>query len=197
MNEMIPMRDRILAATEEMLVEDGMQTSMSRIAARAGVAIGSLYNYFESKDVLIRAVYGRLAQQIIAAHLADDASGLSPLGRLERYVEVYVDFFWSDAQRAILFEYLSNVPLIPSDEMAQKFDAATQHILSILSDLADTGALKHADCAIAGAFIGGAIRNTLKWHRALAKQLTREDRTQIMEMCLRAVLEDPGLAKGR
>lgn len=49
---------RILEASRELIRETGiMATSMSAIAKRAGIAIGSLYQYFPSKGALVRRLF--------------------------------------------------------------------------------------------------------------------------------------------
>jgi AcrR family transcriptional regulator len=51
-------REAILQATLELMVEHGFHDApCSLIAERAGVAAGTIYRYFESKDVLINALY--------------------------------------------------------------------------------------------------------------------------------------------
>ena len=56
-------RERILAAASKLIVVNGLQCSMSAIADEAGVATGSLYNYFKSKEDLVGGVYrGRLRE---------------------------------------------------------------------------------------------------------------------------------------
>lgn len=56
--------DAIVEATARILVEDGYsRASTNRIAARAGVSIGSLHHYFADKDALIGAVVARLAER--------------------------------------------------------------------------------------------------------------------------------------
>ncbi|MGC3998449.1 MAG: TetR/AcrR family transcriptional regulator [Anaeromyxobacter sp.] len=46
----------ILGSAEEIFGEEGMGARMERIAARAGVAVGTLYNHFEDRDALVRAL---------------------------------------------------------------------------------------------------------------------------------------------
>jgi AcrR family transcriptional regulator len=47
----------ILAAAEAVFVEDGLQTAaMAKIAERAGVAVGTLYNRFKDREALLQAV---------------------------------------------------------------------------------------------------------------------------------------------
>ena len=46
----------IIDAVEEIAFEEGLEnTSISAIAARAGVAVGTLYNYFEDRDDILAA----------------------------------------------------------------------------------------------------------------------------------------------
>jgi len=48
---------KLLEATAQVLGEVGLQaTSTNKIAARAGVAIGSIYQYFPNKQALIDAL---------------------------------------------------------------------------------------------------------------------------------------------
>lgn len=48
-------RARILAAAQELFAEQGPDAQMDVIAARAGVAVGTLYNHFATKQVLLTA----------------------------------------------------------------------------------------------------------------------------------------------
>src|SRR5262245_47637657 len=52
--------DVLLAATARVLVKDGYDhASTNKIAEAAGVSIGSLYQYFPSKEALVAAVIDR------------------------------------------------------------------------------------------------------------------------------------------
>jgi len=58
--------DALLGATARILVKDGYdRASTNRIAHVAGVSIGSLYQYFPSKEALVAALIDRHKQQII------------------------------------------------------------------------------------------------------------------------------------
>ncbi|OYU91500.1 MAG: TetR family transcriptional regulator [Bradyrhizobiaceae bacterium PARB1] len=55
----------ILDATALVLVEEGYdRATTNRIAERAGVSIGSLYQYFPNRDALLRALHSRTDKQI-------------------------------------------------------------------------------------------------------------------------------------
>lgn len=60
--------DVLIEATARILVKDGFdRASTNRIAEKAGVSVGSLYQYFPSKEALVAAVMERHRQQIMAA----------------------------------------------------------------------------------------------------------------------------------
>jgi len=58
--------DTLLAATTRVLVREGYdRTSTNKIADAAGVSIGSLYQYFPSKEALVAAVIHRHIDQMM------------------------------------------------------------------------------------------------------------------------------------
>ena len=58
--------DNLIEATARILVKEGFdKASTNRIAEVAGVSIGSLYQYFPSKEALVAAVIERHQQQIM------------------------------------------------------------------------------------------------------------------------------------
>ncbi len=62
---------QLIEASIDLFAEEGFwNTPTSRIAKHAGVGTGTLFNYFESKDGLIDAVYKQLKQEWIA-HVLD------------------------------------------------------------------------------------------------------------------------------
>jgi len=58
----------ILEATARVLTKDGYdRASTNKIAAKAGVSIGSLYQYFPSKEALVAAVSERHSHEVLQA----------------------------------------------------------------------------------------------------------------------------------
>ena len=180
-------RGRILDAAAQLIVQNGLQSPMSAIAATAGVATGSLYNYFKSKNEMIAAVYARLAEEIAEAIVRDIDRSLPHRARIMRYVDAYIDFFWADPARAILFEYLSNVPLIPPSQLGAVFDRVTRYGNTLIVEAMADGAIKDMNSQLMGAMIGGGIRNCLKWRRIDPRPLSDDERRQIAEMCWTAI----------
>jgi len=83
----------ILAAARRLLEQRGLEAlTMEEIAAAAGVAKGTLYLYFESKDDLIQALItlvGENLLQDVEASLQDPGT---PLEKLTRMVSVLLEY---------------------------------------------------------------------------------------------------------
>ena len=52
------MRATILDAAEELIAAKGLHgAGLAQIAKKAGIAVGTLYNYFEDRDAMVRALF--------------------------------------------------------------------------------------------------------------------------------------------
>ncbi len=57
-------RERIINVAVKLFVKHGIQgTSMQLLAKRADIATGSIYNYFENKETLIRETFLHLSEE--------------------------------------------------------------------------------------------------------------------------------------
>ena len=89
-------RTMILDAAIELFARDGFwKTSTASIAKQAGVATGTLFNYFPSKDALINDLYTELKLDSLAAV----SEGLSEIGNLKRFVAKDLRMFMAEAWR--------------------------------------------------------------------------------------------------
>jgi AcrR family transcriptional regulator len=66
---------------------------MTQIAQRAGASIGSLYQFFPSKEVLAEALFGRYVERVasLLEDLVKRAPGLSPLALANKLVDLMLD----------------------------------------------------------------------------------------------------------
>jgi AcrR family transcriptional regulator len=81
--------EAILDAVEDILLERGIDgAAIASIAERAGVAVGTLYNYFPDRDAMISALFrarrAEILPRIVAAAAHTDALAFEP--RLREYV---------------------------------------------------------------------------------------------------------------
>jgi AcrR family transcriptional regulator len=87
--------DAILEAAARILERDGLGRAFgtNRIAREAGVSIGSLYEYFEGQDAIVRALCNRHVHNVRA--LVDRAVLELADAPIETAVEVFVDSLFS------------------------------------------------------------------------------------------------------
>jgi AcrR family transcriptional regulator len=86
--------DALVEATARILVKEGFdKASTNRIAEKAGVSIGSLYQYYPSKEALVAAVidrHNRQIRQVVSGALTEAAS-LPMAQAIRRIVAVAVE----------------------------------------------------------------------------------------------------------
>ena len=125
----IERRGAILAATRELLSKVGYEsTTMRGVAERAGVAKGTIYNLFGSKDELILAALIDLLDQIAERVQESAASpGLESLLTVARLTCEQVESTpqYADAMARALFRASPGDPLIgPLVDSTARFNAA-------------------------------------------------------------------------
>jgi len=86
-------RAEIIAAARQLFITKGVaKTSVSSIVKSAGVAQGTFYWHFTSKDEVINAVVEEMAEEVCSAITAiSQAAGLDPLQKLARIWEILIE----------------------------------------------------------------------------------------------------------
>ncbi|MFH0784304.1 MAG: TetR/AcrR family transcriptional regulator [Pseudomonadota bacterium] len=85
----------ILKAAMELIADNGFHGApISMIANRAGVGAGTIYRYFDNKDVLIRDVYDEIETRLNQALDGDYPSDQPIKKRLDHYFIGLVHFFF-------------------------------------------------------------------------------------------------------
>jgi AcrR family transcriptional regulator len=118
-------RGRILNAALELFRQRGFeQTTMRDVANEAGVALGSAYYYFESKEALVLAFYERACEEM----LAQITEALSTAKRLDRRLQAILDVkFEYFAPNRLFLGALFRHAADPKNALSP-FSAATRHI---------------------------------------------------------------------
>lgn len=122
----------ILDAAEALIAEDGLEhLTTNRAAARAGVSIGSLYQYFPSKEAIAAELVRRMERR--AKTLVEDALATSREAPLEHAAGAVVD--------ALLGESLARVPAraalrraIPADWARPTSASVDAEVRAVLTD---------------------------------------------------------------
>jgi AcrR family transcriptional regulator len=161
-------RDRIIDAAERVFVKRGLAgTRMSDVAAEAGLATGTLYNYFANRDALLSSLLEHRFDQLVAAvRLADAAVPAAPLrDRLVAVVRASFEHF--EAHRA-LFTVLSGGG-ITGKHMRRCMDAQREYQAAFEAPLGQAAAHElRADVPISvqAEFLTGAVHGVVRgWAR--------------------------------
>lgn len=78
----------ILAAAEEVFASEGLGARMERIAAQAGVAVGTLYNHFEDRKALVAALVRSRREALLSR--VDDALAAASGAPTEAQLRAYL-----------------------------------------------------------------------------------------------------------
>src|SRR6266849_4433660 len=84
-------RVRILEAAQNLFLRYGVKrTSLDDVVREAGIAKGTLYLYFDSKDVLFAGVAERLCEEVLRNAEEAIASSSSLTGRIVGFLDAYI-----------------------------------------------------------------------------------------------------------
>ena len=114
-------REAILRAAIKVFASKGyFNSKVSDIAGAAGIADGTVYLYFRSKDEILHSIFDRAMAEFIAEGSKELASIDDPVGRLTRIAELHLEKLGADRSLAVVFQ----VELRGSTKFMQEFSAA-------------------------------------------------------------------------
>lgn len=186
-------RERLLDAARELLAEGGYAAaSVTALAERAGVATGSVYNHFASKQELLAAVFRHVAGHELSAVQEAVRAGTGAAERLRALVEV----FSRRALRAPRTAWaLLAEPVDPLVEQERLTYRRGYHALaeSVVAAGVAAGELPPQDTRLSAAAVIGAVGEALLG--PLSPVGERADPEPVVagltELCLRAVGATP------
>jgi AcrR family transcriptional regulator len=145
----------LLDAGAALFAENGYETTtMTQIAKRAGASIGSLYQFFPSKEVLAEALFARYMERAASMleDLAKHAPGLSPLRLADRFVDLMLDIRSDRDAAAALSGSISGIV-----ERRQSLRGATRRQIAAILRAANPE-LREKTAAEAAAMIGHVLK---------------------------------------
>lgn len=149
-------RDAVLDAAVALLAEQGYQgCSMAAVAARAGIATGSLYQHFPSKSVLAVELFRLVAGREVAA--VEDAAQRA-VGVRERVVSL-IETFCSRALKSPRLAYALLAEPVDAAVDAERlvFRRAFRDVFAAaITDGVRTGVLPPQDGLVSAAAVVGA-----------------------------------------
>lgn len=176
--------EAIFEATIQVLLRDGMNAlTTTRVAERAGVSVGTMYQYFPNKQALVYALNARYLDALAARIevTCQEQSG-APLGPM---VEALIETYWTaKTERADITQALyRSVAELNNDALihafADRVDRATTEMFSSASDanFADTSRTNLSLVTV----IYGTVRNAFE--RALSEREVTDLKQDLKTMC--------------
>lgn len=183
-------RSRLLQAATAAFLEEGYRVSVDRIAARAGVAKQTLYNYFPRKDDLFCEV---IRQGTAAMLVALDADHEPLHARLLRFAQAFRDCVLGDDAIAFFRTIAAEAPRFP--EMTAAFYAngpeqTTRRLASVLEKVMAAGELRRDDPVFAAKMLLAMLSECERTERLFsvgaATPPSESDTARIVDLFLRA-----------
>jgi TetR/AcrR family fatty acid metabolism transcriptional regulator len=115
-----PKRDAILRAATDVFAESGyFNAQVADVARAAGVAAGTVYLYFRSKDDLLVSIFERSMREAIAEGRAMAGGVRDPRQRLRRFAALHLGRLGRDRNLAVVFQ----VELRQSTKFMERFSS--------------------------------------------------------------------------
>jgi len=155
-------RELILKSALKLITEKGFHgTVMSEMAKEAGVAAGTIYHYFKTKEEIIAVLYSELKEQFGEA-IRNQLTANKPVKA--RFFGVYsgiYHFFITHPMEFRFLEQYANSPYI-SNEIVDENKHFYQGAIDFLSDGINAGVLRQMDINLMVSLVYGSITTVAK-----------------------------------
>lgn len=169
----------IFQSTLELIKEHGFHgTPMSLVAKNAGVAAGTIYHYFESKDQLICELYSYNKSRV--SGVIDESMGGDGTFK-EIFFNIWrnlYQFYIENTDVLIFFEQFINSPY----NVNKSPDRFKGQLFDFLQKGINTGKIKAVKPDILVALILGSISTTAKIHKYANIPVEPSDLNQMIEI---------------
>jgi TetR/AcrR family transcriptional regulator, repressor of fatR-cypB operon len=184
-------RERILDAALRIFARSGVDgTPVPPIAKEAGVGVGTLYHYFESKDAIVNAVFRRTKRQL-QEHLLSDLPSLEPSRALFDLVwDRMADFATQEPDAFRFLEMQDHAPYL--DDTSRKEESKLLGPLRALVEQGQRAGLFSRDIRpeIALALFWGSVVGLFKSERLGYLKIRKSDLFAAREACWRMMAKE-------
>lgn len=163
-SEIVDKKDAILKSTLKIIRSNGFQgTPISLIAKDAGVASGTIYHYFASKDAIILELYNTIRKEMLAAMFDDVIKESDFKSRFFKGWKNLCMYFITHPEHLLFIEQYNCSPCYKATGKKQtklpanKFNEFFQYGM-------DKGFLKKMEYNLVASVVFGGIMTTAKYH---------------------------------
>ena len=180
-------RTRLLEAALELFETRGFDAvAVPEIAAKAGVAVGTVYRYFETKEALVNALYRQWKTAYNDLVLAPPPKGLKPRELFARYWH-RMTLFARGNPRAVRFMDLHHHAAYLDEESRALSRSYAQVAQSFIAEARAQGAIRDLDPIMVVALMWGAAVGLTKFAQSGALEFNAEMAAQMEDTLWRAI----------
>jgi AcrR family transcriptional regulator len=191
-------REELIATAASLFEAEGYhQTSMERLAERAGLAKPSLYHYFKSKEEILFEIHLSFIQPLIERQIRRMELGLRPSQVL---LEAVVDHMEVLAEKpGTLRMFFEHHRELGPDRRAQMRENRIRYrslIEDTISEGIKVGELRSVDARLAAFALFGMVNWAYKWFQVKGELSPRETAYFLWDLFMRGVQHEGTDASG-
>src|SRR5690349_265812 len=153
----------ILEAAIAVFAERGFwNTPTSLISKTAGIADGTLFTYFGTKDELIHAVYLGIKRELAAVLLEGLAEGMSDRDTMAHFWNCYIDWGVAHPDKYAVVRQIYESGVLSADVLAQGIDAFGEIEQRTTRAIAQAGVHQYPSTYL-GALIDSQVNTTIQF----------------------------------
>lgn len=169
----------IFESTLALVKEHGFHgTPMSQIAKNAGVAAGTIYHHFESKDTLIIELYSYIRQKMLQALLQDDNQEMNFKDWFFNFWLSHCLFYIQNPTELYFMEQFINSPYSSRDTFTEN-ELFQNTFRDLVKTGVENGDLKQINFRILCSLVHGSVVNASKIQLCRKINITEEELHQI------------------
>jgi AcrR family transcriptional regulator len=171
----------IFESTLVLVKENGFHgTPMSQIAKKAGVAAGTIYHHFDSKDTLIMELYAYIKDKMLHSLLQDDREEMDYKDRFFNFWISHCLFYIQNPNYLYFMEQFVNSPYSNRNPL-QDSERFGHTFRDLVITGVEKGILKPINPMILSSLIHGSIVNASKIHLCRKINMGESELNQIAE----------------
>jgi len=177
-------RDQIILAARDLVFEQGLQdVTMSQIAQRAQVGMGTIYNYFPSKEDLVFCLFSEIKANM-SLHVLEGYDATQPVvDRVVYLLNSLVRYGIQHPREFLLTNQLAEIPFIQQRAKSEKVPALIVAFHQVMIDAQQQHLLKAMPLDVMSVLILGTTKALVEAHMRQQIHLDQATIEQAVSAC--------------